>query len=434
MLAAVALWLGRATAARADDAAAPESWSFHGQATFTEQYHLGFASPFMGANSLDPKSDGRETFDTTLFAGVKLWEGGEAYANPDIDQGFGLSNSVGVAGFPSGEAYKIGKREPYFRLQRLFFRQTFDLGGEEETVAPAANQLGSARAANNLVITAGKIAVTDIFDTNDYAHDPRGDFLNWAVIDSGAFDYAADSWAYTYGAAVEWTRGWWTWRGGLFDLSRGPNEANLVRGFGEYELVSEVEARTTLNERPGKIKFLAYANRGRMADYNDAVALATRTGAVPSAALARAPAERPGAAINAQQEIGDGLGAFMRLSLDDGSKEAYEFTEINRSLAAGLALKGAEWGRKDDTLGAAFVINGISKSAQTYFAAGGLGILIGDGRLPHYGTEDVLETYYRASLMDWLSADLDYQFIANPAYNRDRGPVSFIAAQLHAQF
>ena len=434
MLAALAFGLAAATPARADDAPTPENWSVHGQATFTEQYHPSFTSPFMGANSLDPKSDGRETFDTTLFAGVKLWEGGEAYANPEIDQGFGLSNSVGVAGFPSGEAYKIGKAEPYIRLQRLFFRQTFDLGGDAQNVSSGANQLAGSRTADNLVITAGKISVTDIFDTNDYAHDPRGDFLNWAIIDSGAFDYAADSWAYTYGAAVEWTQGWWTWRGGLFDLSRGPNEANLVRGFGEYELVSEFEARTMLDERSGKIKFLAYVNRGRMADYLAAVALAAKSGMVPTAASVRAPADRPGAAINAQQEIGDGLGGFLRLSLNDGSKEAYEFTEINRSVAAGLALKGADWGRKDDTVGAAFVINGISKSAESYLAAGGLGILIGDGRLAHYGTEDVLETYYRASLMDWLSADLDYQFITNPAYNRDRGPVSFVAAQLHATF
>jgi high affinity Mn2+ porin len=85
-------------------------------------------------------------------------------------------------------------------------------------------------------------------------------------------------------------------------------------------------------------------------------------------------------------------------------------------------------------VGAAFVVNGISKSAQSYFADGGLGILIGDGQLPHYGTEDIFETYYRAPILGWLSADLDYQFIANPAYNPDRGPVSVIGAQLHASF
>jgi high affinity Mn2+ porin len=437
--AALALWLGGGNLARADDNATaadspPETWSLHGQVTFTEQYHPAFTSPYTGANSLDPHSDGRETFDTTLFAGVRLWDGGEAYVNPEIDQGFGLSNTLGVAGFTSGEAYKVGASDPYIRLQRLFFRQTFDLGGDVEAVAPDANQLGGSKTANNLVITAGKIAVVDLFDTNDYAHDPRGDFLNWAVIDSGAFDYAADSWAYTYGVAAEWTQDWWTWRSGLFDLSRVPNERNLVRGFGEYEIVSEFEARSNFWGMPGKIKLLGYVNRGRMGDYNDAVALANATGALPNTALVREPADKPGAALNIQQQISDDLGAFLRASLNDGSKEAYEFTEINRSLAAGLALKGASWGRKDDTVGAAFVVNGMSKSAQNYFADGGLGLLIGDGRLPHYGSEDILETYYRAPLLGWLSADLDYQFIANPAYNRDRGPVSVIGAQLHAAF
>jgi high affinity Mn2+ porin len=436
----LALWLGSGVAACgaawADDASPTthEDWSLHGQATFTEQYHPAFASPYRGANSLDPGSRGDETFDATLFAALRLWEGGEAYIDPEIDQGFGLSNTLGVAGFTSGEAYKVGASSPYFRVQRLFFRQSFDLGGDVENVASGPNQLAGTKTANNLVITAGKISVVDIFDTNDYAHDPRGDFLNWSLIDSGAFDYAADSWGYSYGVAAEWTQGWWTWRNGLFDLSRIPNERELVRGFGEYEVVSEFEARTSLMDRPGKIKFLAYANRGRMGDYNDAVALAEKTGALPDTALVRLPAFKPGAAINAQQEISDDLGAFLRLSVNDGSKEAYEFTEINRSLVAGLALKGAEWGRKDDTVGAAFVINGMSKSAQSYFADGGLGILIGDGRLPHYGTEDVFETYYRLPLTDWLGTDLDYQFIANPAYNRDRGPVSVIGAQLHAAF
>ena len=440
----LALWLGGGAAgcdaAWADDATptttqeAPEDWSLHGQATFTEQYHPAFASPYRGANSLDPGSRGDETFDATLFVGLKLWAGGEAYINPEIDQGFGLSDTLGVAAFPSGEAYKVGEAVPYVRLQRLFFRQSFDLGGDAENVASGPNQLAGTKTADNLVITAGKFAVTDIFDTNDYAHDPRGDFFNWAVIDSGAFDYAADSWAYTYGLAAEWKQDWWTWRNGLFDLSRTPNEPELVRGFGEYEVVSEFEARTALMNRPGKIKLLAYANRGRMGDYNDGVALAERIGALPDTALVRLPAFKPGAALNAQQEISDDLGAFVRLSLNDGSKEAYEFTEINRSLAAGLALKGVKWDRKDDTVGAAFVVNGMSKSAQSYFADGGLGILIGDGRLPHYGTEDVFETYYRLPLTDWLGTDLDYQFIANPAYNRDRGPISVIGAQLHAQF
>ena len=209
---------GCAPAAQAGES---EDWSLHGQTTFVDQYHPAFRSPYRGHNSLDPGSRGNETFDTTLFAGVRLWDGGEAYADPEIDQGFGLSNTVGVAGFPSGEAYKVGKAEPYFRLQRLFFRQSFDLGGDVQTIEPGANQLGGARSADNVVITAGKMSVTDVFDTNSYAHDPKADFLNWSLIDAGAFDYAADAWGYSYGITAEWTQAWWTLRAGLFDSSRG---------------------------------------------------------------------------------------------------------------------------------------------------------------------------------------------------------------------
>ena len=422
--------------ARADDAipAPPEDWSLHGQTTFVDQYHPAFKSPYAGQNSLDPGSRGDETFDATLFAGIRLWQGGEAYANPEIDQGFGLSDTIGVAGFPSGEAYKIGKSTPYFRLQRLFFRQTFDLGGDIEAVESSANQLGGAHTADNLIITIGKISVTDIFDTNTYAHDPRADFLNWSVIDSGAYDYAADSWAYTYGAAAEWTQSWWTLRAGLFDLSRVPNDADLVRGFGEYEIVTEGEARHTLWGKAGKLKLLGFVNRGKMGDYNDALRLAQAIGTTPNIAAVRHYAFRPGIALNLEQQFTDDLGAFARASLNDGSKEAYEFTEINRSVAVGLSLKGSDWGRSNDTVGMAAVVNDLSTSARSYFAAGGLGILIGDGQLPHYGTEDILEAYYSAQLLGWLTAGTDYQFIANPAYNRDRGPVSVLAVRLHAQF
>jgi high affinity Mn2+ porin len=421
-----------AAPAWADDPT-PEIWSVHGQTTFTEQYHPGFTAPYSGKDSLDPGSRGNETWDATVFAGVKLWDGGEAYINPEIDQGFGLSDTVGVAGFPSGEAYKVGSSPPYFRLQRLFLRQTFDLGGKEKNVDSDENQLATSHTENTFVITAGKISATDIFDANSYAHDPRHDFLNWAVIDSGAYDYAADSWAYTYAVVGEWNQDWWTWRLGLFDLSRQPNQAALVRGFGEYELVTEGEERHTLFGHDGKAKLLIYYNRGRMGSYNDAVALALATHTLPNTALVRKPATRPGGALNLEQGLTNDLGGFLRVSLNDGSKEAYEFTEINRSVALGLSLKGGSWSRGDDTVGLAFVNDAISRAAQSYFAAGGIGILIGDGRL-NYGTENIIETYYRAKLAGWLSGGMDYQFIANPAYNRDRGPVSVLGAQLHAEF
>jgi high affinity Mn2+ porin len=409
-------------------------WDVHGQATFVDQYHPAFRSPYRGTNSLDPGSRGNETVDATLFAGFSPWAGGEAWANVEMDQGFGLSNTVGVAAFPSAEAYKVGKAEPYGRLHRLFFRQTFDLGGETQTVEGTANQLAGTHTADNLVLTAGKFSVTDIFDTNSYAHDPRGDFLNWAVVDAGAFDYAADSWAYTYGAAAEWTFGDWTARGGLFDLSRVPNTTELETGFGQFELVGELERRIALFDHGGKIKLLGFVNRGRMGDYNDAVALAAATHMPADTALVRRYRSRPGATVNVEQGLTDDLGFFLRAGLNDGSQETYEFTDMSQSVSTGLSLKGAAWDRKDDTLGLAFETSAISRSAQAYFAAGGLGLLIGDGRLTRYHDEAVVETYYDAQVIKGINVALDYQFIANPGYNADRGPVSVLGLRLHGEF
>jgi high affinity Mn2+ porin len=423
-----------AAPAFADDAPAPETWAIHGQATFVDQYHPAFRSPYSGANSLDHGSRGDETIDMTLFAGVSPWEGGEAWANVEMDQGFGLSGTFGVAAFPSAEAYKVGAAEPYGRLHRLFFRQTFDLGGDAQSVDGAANQLAGSHTSDNLVITVGKFSVTDIFDNNSYAHDPKNDFLNWAIVDAGAYDYAADAWAYTYGGAAEWSFDDWTLRGGLFDMSRLPNSTELETNFGQFELVSELERRISMFGHDGKIKLLGFVNRANMGSFTDALALARTTGTVPDVALVRHYRSRPGGSLNVEQGLTDDLGFFLRASDEDGSKESYEFTDINESLSAGLSLKGTSWDRKDDTVGLAFEVAGISKDFQAYLAAGGLGVLVGDGQLPRYANEAVLETYYNVQLIKGVDAALDYQFIANPGYNPDRGPVSVLGFRLHGEF
>jgi high affinity Mn2+ porin len=370
----------------------------------------------------------------TLFAGVRLWPGGAFYINPEIDQGFGLSNTLGVAGFPSGEAYKVGKSKPYLRLQRAFFRQRFDLGGESHNIPTGANELGGTQTADNVTLTAGKFSVVDIFDTNSYAHDPRGDFLNWSVIDAAAFDYAADAWGYTVGAAVEWTQSWWAVRGGFFDLSDVPNSKTLEPGFKEFALIGEIEGRYDLGGHPGELKLLGFLNYGRMGSYRDAVNLGAATGATPDTALVRHFASRPGLVLNLEQEIRPDLGAFARLSFNDGSKEAYEFTDVDRSISVGFLLKGSQWNRADDSLGLAVAINGISAAARAYFAAGGLGILIGDGQLPHARGESIVETFYSMRVARSFTVTANYQYAANPAYNRDRGPVSILALRVHAEF
>ena len=418
----------------AEPDAPPRNFAVHAQSTFEDQGTLAFKSPYRGPYSLDPAARGRETFDATLFVGARLWRGAQAWITPEIDQGFGLSDTLGLGGFSSGEAYKVGKAAPYLRLQRAFLRQTIDLGGESQAVDADSLHLRGRQSANRLVITAGKFSVTDIFDTNDYAHDPRGDFMNWSLIDTGSFDYAADAWGYTTGGAIEWYQGRWTARAGVFNLSVIPNNEVLEKSFSQFQMLGELEERHTFRGRPGTVKITGFISRGRMAKFDDAVDLGRLTGKTPSVADVRHYRSRAGVSVNLQQQITDTLGVFARAGVSDGRFETYEFADIDRTVSAGLSLKGAAWGRKADTIGFAGVMNGISDAHKRYLAAGGLGVLIGDGQLPHPGPEDILETYYNFAPVGPAQITLDYQFVNNPAYNRDRGPVSIVSARAHVRF
>lgn len=413
----------------------PKAWGLSGQFTGVRQSHPSFTAPYTGQNSLSPNSSNATTTDMTIFAGMRISGSGELWINPEIDQGFGLSNTLGMAGYPSGEAYKVGANAPYLRLPRLFYRQVVNLRGEKQTMASVANQLGRTQSANNVILTIGKFSVTDVFDTNTYAHDPRSDFFNWSIVESGAFDYAADAWGFTKGASVEWTQSRWTLRGGFFDLSAFPNTTILDPTFSQHEWVGELEERYQLSEHPGKVKLLGFVNQGKMGSYTDALQLAQQTSNPPDTALVRRGSSQSGFAINLEQELTANIGTFARASMNNGNKEAFDFTEINQSLAAGLSLNGDRWGRHDDTFGFAAVANGLSTDARNYFAAGGMGILIGDGNL-NYGSEKIMETYYSYSVhpVDHLMLTLDYQYVINPAYNRDRGPVSILGARVHVEF
>jgi high affinity Mn2+ porin len=411
----------------------PDEVNFHGQATFTWQGYPPFRSPYSGPNSLPGSGEGRETADATLYAGVRLWQGAELWINPEIDQGFGLANTLGIAGFTSGEAYKVGFPYAYARLPRTFVRQTIDLGGDSEKVEAGANQFAGSQTANRLVLTVGKFAVTDVFDTNKYAHDPRNDFLNWAIVDTGTFDYAADAWGYTYGAAAEWYQGPWTVRGGLFDLSIVPNSTDLDPSFGQVQWVGEIERRYDVFGRPGKLAITGFLTRGRMGSFADAIELAALTGGPPDLAAVRHYNSRGGVSANLEQQVTDDLGVFARAGWANGDLEPYEFTDIDRTVAAGLSLSGKQWGRPDDTFGLAGVVNNISSEHIAFLNDGGLGILVGDGMLPHPGPEQIIETYYSLPV-SYLRLTLDYQFIVNPGYNTDRGPVSVFATRVHWQF
>jgi high affinity Mn2+ porin len=413
-------------------AAADEGFAVHGQVTYIEQDTTGFNAPYRGANSLSPNK-GAETTDATIYLGARPWRGAEAWVNGELDQGFGLDDTLGAAGFPSGEAYKIGKNQPYFRLQRAFVRQTIDLSGEQQNFEATANQLGGAHSQNRLVLWLGKFSVVDAFDTNQYAHDARADFLNWTALDAGTFDYAADAWGYTAGAALEWYQNSWTLRAGLFDLSDVPNSVHLDPGFHEFQTDLELEHRHEIGEMPGRALVTAFRSRGRMGLLDQAVEMAQQTATPVDIAAVRGYRSRVGASLSLEQQLTPQLGAFIRAGKAGGNVETYEFTDVDRTLAAGLSLQGTSWQRHDDLIGFAAINNGISAARQRYLDAGGLGLLIGDGKLPHPGPEQIIETYYSAAIGKFVHVSLDYQWIDHPAYNRDRGPVSVVALRLHAQ-
>jgi high affinity Mn2+ porin len=444
-VAAVALALASSTAradtpnqSTADATAAAQApdrwWAVHVQATDVLQYHPAFHSAFQGANSLKSHEETSNTVNASLFVGARPWKGGQFWFDLDLNQGFAPSNTLGVAGYVNGEGAKVGHHSPYFRPQRLFYRQTFELGGGQEEVDPDLFEFGGETTKNRLVITVGKFSLTDVVDDNQYAHDPENDFLNWALIDTGAFDYAADAWGFSQGGIVALYEGPWAFRGGIMDLSKVPNSAELTPLWRQFQWDGEVEYRQTWFGREGKVKVLGFASRGQMGRFDDAVRLAAELGRPADTALVRHYRTRLGVSLNVEQPVSEDGGLFLRAGWAQGQYEPYEYADIDQTVAGGGQVSGAKWGRKDDAVALALVVDGISKAHEAYLAAGGLGILVGDGRLPHPGAEAIVEAYYSLAVVRGVHLTLDSQTVVNPAYNTDRGPVEVLGLRLHGQY
>lgn len=417
-----------------DAQAAPEAYNFHGQATYLPQYYPTFQAPYSGPHSVPPNSHVEATFTATAFLGLALWQGAAIFLNPEVDEGFGIGDAFGIAGFPNNEAFKVGSTDPYVRIQRYFLRQTVGLGGTTEPVESGQNQLAGSVDANRLTFTIGKYAVTDIFDDNKYAHDGRNGFMNWTTNTMGAFDFAADAWGYTYGLTAEWRQDWWTARAGVFQLSSVP-AANSIEPelFRQFMPVVEFEERHAIQEQPGKLKFLFFADDGFMGSYSQAIAEAAAAGVTPDITSVRARRVKVGGGVNLEQQITPSLGLFVRLSAANGQYETYDFTEVERSASGGVVISGDLWGRDNDQIGVSGVLNGISAVHAQYLAAGGIGAILGDGALS-YGGEHIFETYYKYAIADGVNVTADYQFVDNPGYNQARGPISLFALRFHAEF
>jgi high affinity Mn2+ porin len=411
----------------------PESnrWEIHGQTTYLPQGYPGFRALFTGPNSLTPAPQTQATWSNSLFLNVRLWDGGEVYYNPELLQGFGLNDTVGVAGFPSGEAQKSNFPYPHYNTSRLLLRQTFGFGGEQEELASAPLQLANKVDVSRLTLQAGKFAVMDIFDGNAYAKDTRKDFMNWSMWAPGAFDYSADKVGLTYGATAEFNQKQWALRAGYFLMVGTSNSNNFdMRVFQRGEYVLELETRYSLFSQPGKLRTIAWLNSAFSGSYRETL---NDPALNLDIAQTRAGRIKYGYVFNLEQALTDDIGLFSRWSWNDGKTEIMAFTDIDASLAGGLSIKGTRWGRPDDVIGIGGAINALSKDHRDFIAAGGLGVLIGDGAL-NYRRERILETYYAYALNKQITLTADYQLITNPAYNADRGPVSVFSARFHGEF
>lgn len=425
-----------------------QNWNFHAQSTFVVQGYPGFSAQYSGPNSLPPGGQTRETISVDVIGGLRLWRGAEAHVDGMMWQGFGLANAVGVEGFPNGEAFRLGTDVPNGSLVRVFLRQTIGLGGPQETVPDDALDLAGTRDISRLTFTIGRFSAKDIFDNNAYANDPRTQFMNWGLLANEGWDFPADSIGYTTGLAIELNQPKWTLRSGFFQV---PAEQNGLTTEDRYitwpydgsaqsgpfwkawGMVSELERRYSFGNHPGTIRFLAYLNRADMAKYSDATAILRAGGPHADWEAARSYHLKYGFGLNWEQEIATNVGVFSRLGWNDDQTEGWMFSDVGYAASFGLSLDGALWDRPDDTYGLAGVINGISKSAQEFFQAGGTGILAGDGNLD-YGLEKILETYYDFKIYKNLHGAVNYQFIDNPAFNRARGPVNVFGARLHWEF
>ncbi|HEU5275367.1 MAG TPA: carbohydrate porin [Xanthobacteraceae bacterium] len=425
--------LGEAGHAAADTTVGTESdrWELHAQTTYIQQGYPSFRSPYQGPNSLSPLAQTRETWTNSAFVGVRLWDGGELYYNPELLQGFGLSDSVGLAGFPNGEAQKSDFAYPHYNTSRLALRQIFGFGGEQESIESAPNQLSGKLDVSRLTLQVGRFAVSDYFDNNSYARDPRRDFMNGSIWASGAFDYAADKVGYTYGGVAELNQKDWALRAGYFLIDKVSNSnAFDTKFFQRGEYVVELEERYALFSHPGKLRMTSWVNSAFAGSYRETLDNPTLNLDIAQTRKGRI---KYGYIVNLEQSIADDLGVFGRWSWNEGRTEIMAFTDIDRSLSGGVSIKGKRWGRPDDTVAVAGAVNALSRDHRDFIAAGGLGINIGDGRL-NYQTERILETYYSYALLKTTSLTFDYQLVVNPAYNADRGPVSIFAVRLHADF
>ena len=431
-LAVLLVFLGSLTSeAQKFDTLRNDRFSIHAQTTIINQFKPAFPVKYTGTNSLLPSQEDKTSITATVFLGVRLWNGASIFINPEISGGYGLSSTLGIAAAPNGETFRIGNPAPQIYLARLFFRQVFSLTKEKSYQKSDFNQPGGYIPDKYLAVTIGKTGIVDYFDDNVYSHDPRTQFMSWGLMDNGAWDYPANTRGYTPGIVLEFVTPKHELR---YGISLVPLTAN-----GDYmnwkillanSNTLEYTFRYQMKKRKGAIRALGFFTTANMGNYRQSLALDPLHPVIENT---RANGHtKYGFGINADQEINDFLGCFLRASWNDGNNETWVFSEIDHTISAGISANGKKWKREGDNTGLAFVASGISKPHQDYLKAGGLGFMLGDGNLNYTG-EYLTELYYSAELLkNAIYISTAWQLLINPGYNLDRqGPVNILSVRVH---
>lgn len=423
--------------AQSDSAVLPagKKYSLHWQTTLISQYHFDFKAPYSGDNSLLNSEPARSSVSATAFLAYKLFKNTYLVFNPEAAGGKGFSKTLGIAGFPNGEVYRVGDPKPKPFIARLYVEQRFPLSNRKEWVEEDQNQIAESTSKDYLSVIVGKFSLTDFFDDSKISHDPRSEFMNWSLMGNGAWDYPANTRGYTMGAVVQAVYHDWAFRTALTTVPIESNGPELQFRFDKaMGLVWEIEKLHLFQKNETHFSTLhagVFLNKARMGNYSQSIQTAGTN--PPDITDSRSYGRTKwGYYFSVDNHFGP-VHHFIKASWNDGKNETWAFTEIDRSLTTGLQFDGDLWKRKNDRMAIAFVSNGLSGDHQNYLAKGGYGFLIGDGKL-NYGKEAIIEAYYSIHLHKQIFLSPDYQFISNPAYNKDRGPVHIIALRLHAEF
>jgi hypothetical protein len=433
------------------DHPANQAWLISGQANIIFQAHPGFHSPYQGRNSLLPRGEYKTSLVGTIFTGLQLHRelryNTDAIFDLESAGGRGISEAFGLAGFTNLDVVRNPTLGPTPYVARAQIHQTIGLSSKMVEALRTPFSLATSVPARRLDLRVGKMGLPDAFDQNNPGSDSHLQFLNWTVDNNGAYDYAADTRGYTYGAVLEYDDGPLAVRYGMALMPTVANgidlQSSLHKARGDNYEVDYARgplARWLDPKRQGAVRLLGYVNHANMGDYREQNAKALEERANGDLTATPVITDHPfgttvkyGVALNFEQELPADLRAFGRFGWNEGRHESYAYTEVDQTFELGGDLAGSRWSRPHDKVGLVVVSNAIKRDHQAYLKLGGLGFLLGDGRL-NYGREDILETYYTAHNWRGLFSSFDFQFIEHPGYNQDRGPVAVFTVRTHVDF